>query len=155
MSELNTRRIVLMDQVSADVIREAGYVLHSGLDTSHFKLLETGKEREHEEAGVEPGADGGRGTRWPMRLRAPRGRRRGGPGAGRAAWRSCGGGSGPVRGGGSGASRGEFRRAALDPRVVTDPIGDGLGGPARSGGTLPGGHHFAHVLRQHGPGGGR
>ncbi|XP_047988927.1 uncharacterized protein LOC125228407 [Leguminivora glycinivorella] len=61
MSELNTRRIVLMDQVSADVIREAGYVLHSGLDTSHFKLLETGKEREHEEAGVEPGADGGEG----------------------------------------------------------------------------------------------
>ncbi|XP_047991253.1 uncharacterized protein LOC125230212 [Leguminivora glycinivorella] len=61
MSELNTRRIVLMDQVSADVIREAGYVLHSGLDTSHFKLLETGKEREHEEAGVEPGTDGGEG----------------------------------------------------------------------------------------------
>ncbi|XP_048006189.1 uncharacterized protein LOC125241657 [Leguminivora glycinivorella] len=82
MSELNTRRIVLMDQVSADVIREAGYVLHSGLDTSHFKLLETGKEREHEEAGVEPGADGGRGTRWPMRLRAPRGRRRGRPRSG-------------------------------------------------------------------------
>ncbi|XP_047993523.1 uncharacterized protein LOC125231960 [Leguminivora glycinivorella] len=54
MSELNTRRIVLMDQVSADVIREAGYVLHSGLDTSHFKLLETGKER----CGRRGGGDG-------------------------------------------------------------------------------------------------
>lgn len=40
VAEASTRRIILMDRESADVIRKAGYQLHSGIDVSTFKLLE-------------------------------------------------------------------------------------------------------------------
>lgn len=45
-----TRTIVLMDRASAEVIKEAGYCLHTGLCSSYFKLLDdTGKKRPTED----------------------------------------------------------------------------------------------------------
>ncbi|XP_073951188.1 uncharacterized protein [Choristoneura fumiferana] len=40
VAEASARRIILMDRESAEVIKEAGYCLHSGIDVSSFKLLD-------------------------------------------------------------------------------------------------------------------
>jgi hypothetical protein len=62
-SDANTRRIILMDRVSADVIKAAGYHLHTGVDLSSFKLLEDAEERALE--GAEEGTCAGTGAGGP------------------------------------------------------------------------------------------
>lgn len=54
------RRIVLMDRVSAGVIKAAGYYLPGGIERCSFKLLEEDKgEAPAAEAGAEPTAEAG------------------------------------------------------------------------------------------------
>lgn len=62
-SDMATRRIILMDRVSADVIKAAGYHLHTGVDLSSFKLLEDAEERGLE--GAEDGPCAGTGVGGP------------------------------------------------------------------------------------------
>lgn len=49
-----TRRIVLMDRTSADVIKAAGYTLHNGLGYCHYKLLDDGEPRKAQEQDEDP-----------------------------------------------------------------------------------------------------
>jgi hypothetical protein len=70
MAEANTRRIILMDRVSAEVIKAAGYQLHTGVDLSTFKLLEDAEERVLEEAEDDKCAGKGEGGQAPEALGA-------------------------------------------------------------------------------------
>lgn len=62
VSDAGTRRIILMDRVSADVIKAAGYQLHTGVDLSAFKLLEDAeREKGLEGAATNPSEGKGKG----------------------------------------------------------------------------------------------
>lgn len=54
MSEASTRRIILMDRESADVIKASNYQLNSGVDLSSFKLLEDVEDRRQGGARADP-----------------------------------------------------------------------------------------------------